>query len=391
MKYPNETNITRRHLLKCMTGALGTVGLMSVSASGIGAESSEDIGLLLGPIRKKNDLPALAAAVIIKGKTAGHAAVGFRRYGSETHVTSEDQFHLGSCTKAMTATLCGMLIEKGDLSWDTTLAQAFPEMAKEMPAANKKITLDHLLAHRSGFLSQMPPEGKTLFDLHRLPGTPMQQREAYARSILMEEPKAEPGMRYIYSNRNFAIAGIMVERAAKMACEEFIAQTLFQPLGMKSAGFGAMGTFGRLDQPWQHKLLGTTHRSIGPGPHNDNPVALAPAGLVHCSIGDWAKFVELQLQGEQGLNGILKAETIKRLHLPQFGGDYAGGWIAARRSWADGRVLTHNGTNTMNFAVVWMAPQKNFAVLVATNQGGDLAGKACDEAAGMLIHKYVSR
>lgn len=48
-------------------------------------------------------------------------------------------------------------------------------------------------------------------------------------------------------------------------------------------------------------------------------------------------------------------------------------------------MLTHAGSNTMNYAVVWMAPLKDFAVLVMTNQGGDEAAKACDEAAGALI------
>ncbi len=65
------------------------------------------------------------------------------------------------------------------------------------------------------------------------------------------------------------------------------------------------------------------------------------------------------------------------------------GWAAAQRGWAGGTALTHAGSNTMNFAVVWMAPKRNFAVLVATNQGGDVAPQACDEAAGMLIRRFL--
>ena len=45
----------------------------------------------------------------------------------------------------------------------------------------------------------------------------------------------------------------------------------------------------------------------------------------------------------------------------------------------------HAGSNTRNMAVVWMAPRRRFAVLVATNQGGAGAAKACDEAAAALI------
>jgi hypothetical protein len=46
------------------------------------------------------------------------------------------------------------------------------------------------------------------------------------------------------------------------------------------------------------------------------------------------------------------------------------GWIVTERGWGGGRVLTHAGSNTMNHAVVWMAPRRNFAVLSATSLGG---------------------
>jgi hypothetical protein len=106
-------------------------------------------------------------------------------------------------------------------------------------------------------------------------------------------------------------------------------------------------------------------------------------------VGDWAKFVIAHLQGARGESGLLKPETVETLHTPAFGGEYAAGWLVTERPWGGGQVLTHAGSNTMNFAVVWMAPIRNFAVLVATNQGGDVVPQACDEAAGMLIEKYL--
>ena len=60
-------------------------------------------------------------------------------------------------------------------------------------------------------------------------------------------------------------------------------------------------------------------------------------------------------------------------------------WAKGNRPNDSGRVLTHAGSNTMWFCVVWIAPERDFAVLVACNQGGDTASKACDEAAGKLI------
>src|SRR5205823_940884 len=53
-----------------------------------------------------------------------------------------------------------------------------------------------------------------------------------------------------------------------------------------------------------------------------------------------------------------------------FGGDYALGWMTTERSWGGGKVLNHAGDNTMNFANVWVAPQRDFAILVCVNQSG---------------------
>ena len=59
--------------------------------------------------------------------------------------------------------------------------------------------------------------------------------------------------------------------------------------------------------------------------------------------------------------------------------------MAVERPWGEGTVLTHSGCNTMNFAVVWLAPKRDFAVLICCNQGDGEAAQACDRAAAALI------
>ena len=68
-----------------------------------------------------------------------------------------------------------------------------------------------------------------------------------------------------------------------------------------------------------------------------------------------------------------------------FGGDYALGWIVVQRSWGGGKALNHGGDNTMNFANVWVAPSRNFAILVCVNQSGKNAFQATDEVVGAMI------
>jgi CubicO group peptidase (beta-lactamase class C family) len=364
------------------------------SAAGpLNQSAPENLDSLLEPILKKYDLPALAGAIVTSKGLVAVGAVGVRKYGTKTPVTVDDQFHLGSDTKAMTATMLATLVEEGKISWSTTLEQVFPELAPKMNPAYRKVTLEQLLAHRAGFTDESWPQGKDFGDMHRLPGTPREQRAAYVAMVLSEPSVSEPGTTFLYSNRSYAVAGAMAERVANDSWESLMQNRIFQPLDMQTCGFGAMGTPGRtdpqtnapqaIDQPWQHKLLLEWHRAIAPGPQADNPPVIGPAGTIHCSIVDWGKFVTAHLRGEQGLPGILKSETFKRLHTPSFGGEYASGWLLTDRSWAGGRALNHAGSNLQNYAVVWMAPAKDFAVLVMTNQGDTFP--ACDAAAFALI------
>jgi CubicO group peptidase (beta-lactamase class C family) len=349
--------------------------------------NAEDLGPLLEPIRQKHDLPALAGAIVTSRGVAAIGAVGVRKYGTKTPVTINDEFHLGSNTKAMTATLLALLVDEGKLSWSVTLEQIFPDLAARMNAAYRKVTVEQLLAHRAGFSSESWPKGKTLSDMYKLPGPPREQRRAYVAMVLAEPPVNEPGKEYLYSNRSYAVAGAIAEKIANQPWEELMQKRIFQPFGMATCGFGAMGTADKIDQPWQHRLVAGKHQPIEPGPQSDNPPVIAPAGTIHCSIGDWAKFIQAHLKGEKGEHGILKPETFKYLHTAPMGGDYGFGWLITKRKWAGGRALNHAGSNTQNYALVWMAPAKDFAVLIMTNQadGGDETFKACDETANALI------
>jgi D-alanyl-D-alanine carboxypeptidase len=155
---------------------------------------------------------------------------------------------------------------------------------------------------------------------------------------------------------------------------------------MTSAGFGAPGTRGKVDQPWGHVDADGTLR-----PNQiDNAPVLGPAGTVHCSMGDWSRFIAEILRSAQGHPSLVSAGTFKQLITPLPNQDYAGGWIIAQRPWAGGMALTHAGSNTTWFCNVWIAPNKDSAFLIATNCGGDSAAKAADEGIGDLI-RFNSR
>jgi CubicO group peptidase (beta-lactamase class C family) len=203
------------------------------------------------------------------------------------------------------------------------------------------------------------------------------------REALATKPRNQPGSVFEYSNLGYIVAAAMVEKTTGQPWERTIQEEVFKLLQMQSAGFGGTGTPGKIDEPWPHTSDGKP--TFKNGPTMDNPPVMGPAGRIHCSIQDWAKFVQDQLRGARGQSALLKAESYQKLQTPPFGGEYALGWGVVERGWGGGTVLNHAGDNTMNFANVWVAPKLNFAILVCVNQSGDTAFKASDEAVAALI------
>ena len=343
--------------------------------------NADDIRGLLEPIRIEYKLPALGGAVITSKGLLAMGAVGVRKAGTDIPVTDGDLWHLGSDTKAMTAVLIGSLVEKGLLRWETTVGEIFPELVKNNPSPLAGVNLLHLLSHRLG-LPHDPASGWWLVPR----ADTIQGRRINAVIMAVKEKLvAAPGEKYVYSNFGYVVAGAMAEQVMGSSWEELISAAIFNPLGMLSAGFGGVGTPGELDQPWGHGANGKAVN--GNGPAIDYPPVSGPAGRVHCKLADWAKFVADQLRGARGEPALLKPETYRVLHTPPFGGDYALGWIVVEPEWGGGKVLSHAGSNVMNYAVVWIAPLKDFAVLIVTNQGGQAAATACDKASAALINR----
>jgi CubicO group peptidase (beta-lactamase class C family) len=352
------------------------------------AAPPEDVSAALASIIEKHRIPGMVAAVVTPDGTVMLGAAGVRRTGSPEKVTAGDRFHIGSCTKAMTATLCAILVEEGKLKWESTPADVWPELKRKFNPEFAKVTLEQFLHHRSGLPSDTAPE-----EVHRamrqFRGDPRAGRLKLVEMALSKAPATPAGAKHVYTNAGYTIAGAMCEKVAGKAYEALIRERLFAPLGITTAGFGAPGSAAKIDQPRGHDRAG---KPVEPGPNADNPAPYSPSGRAYMSVDDWGKFVALHLRGAKGDTPLLKRASFEKLHEPVGDGDvpYAGGWIAAPRGWAGGTALTHNGTNTYWFAVTWLAPQRGFAVLVACNTGAEGSAQACDDAASALIQKYLA-
>ena len=363
-----------------LVGLAVVAGLSSLQGEGM---STYDLRALLESVRAEYKLPAMAAAIVMGERVFASDAVGVRKLGSDVPVKVTDKFHIGSCTKSFTATLAAMLVEDGKLRWDTKIIDVFPTVP--VNAALQGVTIDQLLAHRSGIRGDLNDA-----DMDRYVHTamkPMDQRSEVMAKLLPEAPENTPGSTFSYSNLGVTVAGSMIEHLVGKPWEQLVSDRIFKPLGMKSAGFGAPAKPGEVDQPWGHLATDAgAYEPVPPGPEADNPPAIGPAATVHSSVLDLAKYAEFYLNAAKGQSSLLTKQSFDRLASDPYGQNYGLGWLVVERSWTKGPALTHGGSNTMFYTVIWIAPGQDFAIIVATNAGGDNAKLAADK----VVHNTVT-
>lgn len=342
--------------------------------------------MILDSIRAVNDLPALGAAIVTSAGVQQLQTVGVRRYGTSIGVARTDRWHLGSALKHQTSVLVARLVADGRLRWETTLPEHFPELAATMRAEYRRVTLRELLSHTAGF----PRDHSTGI------ASPSEARAAAVQWAVQQPPAATFGS-YEYGNVHYMIAGAIIERAMNRPFEAVLADVVWRPLGMTTAGFGAAGTPGAVDEPLGHTVTATGGRVVyfPETPGADNPVEYGPAGRAHMSLDDWGKFIAALLTAEQGRDTpVLSATQWRSLTAAPFvgfpaGGGYGYGMVIADRAWAGGRALFHDGTNVRHYALVGVSPGRDFAILIASNQWSATMGAVMGGIFGRLASLHL--
>ena len=342
----------------------GPAPLPTPQAPAAGTVGDGRLPLLLEWARSSQNAPAVGAIVIRNGEVAERAVVGVRSTASSVPVTIDDQWHLGSITKSMTSTLAAVLVEDGLITWDTTPAQVWTASVDDMNVNFRNVTLRQFLSHTSG----MKRDDSSSAAEDNAPGTVMQKRQAWALRLLGTAPTQAAGTES-YSNMGYVVAGAMLEARAGAPWETLMLTRVFAPLGMTQSGFGAPGTPGALDQPLGHWSRSSGFEPVPVGPGSDNPQALGPAGTVHSTLDDMAKYLLAHMNGERGTPGLLSVNSFRTLHAPVVP-EYALGW-SIKVIGTIGPGLVHAGTNGRWLAQAWFVPSRNVAVLTVTNGGGD--------------------
>lgn len=363
--------------------ACAGVALLALIVAGCGQSSSapdeatDALSEQLGVLVNTHGIPGAVGIVIERSSVAAAGAAGVRRAGAPDHITTDDLVHIGSIGKSMTATMIAKLVDDGSLSWESRPSDVIPDLSGTVHPGYEGVTLLDILRHRGG----MPADG----DLTEIPvftGTLTEQRAQAARLILEAPPAVTPG-RFRYSNAGYVVAAAMAEAATGRSWRELMDTLVFQPLGIDA--FYGWPTEHDANQPSGHVPGGSGYIPVEPSVEPDSLEFAEPAGFISMNVAGLAKFMQLHIDGARRRPRLLTQESFDVLHAPVDG--YACGLVVVQGD--SGTLLWHNGSNNYFFSVIFILPDREFAVAIMVNAGGNEAGTQTQRAVETIAESLV--
>ncbi len=309
--------------------------------------------------RQEFHIPGMAIAVIKDDKVVLSEGLGWADLERKKPVTPNTIFAIGSCSKAFTTTLIGMLVDEGKIHWDDPVTRYLPffKMKLKIEKPNALVTIRDLLAHRTGF-SRM----NMVWVESGLP------REEMLRHATEAEPRSEFRSQYLYNNVMYMAAGVAAGKAAGSDWDTLIRERIFQPLCMTSSSTSIKNLpikKAARGYIWDDVL---EKNFIIPMRNLDN---IGPAGSINSNILDMAKWIRFHLnrgsfEGMRWITETTHKETWTRQM--KMGGDlsYGLGWMLSR--WKRMSEVVHGGNVDGFSAQVAMLPEKNIGFVLLTNQ-----------------------
>lgn len=312
----------------------------------------------------KIGVPAIGASIVHSdGEVISHV-VGVRRRDSPDKALLTDKWHIGSCTKSITAALWARLVELGFAEWDTRLTEIFGDLRfRDAEWAN--VTIRHVLQCRAGFPTNIR---RDLVEASWKDTRPLKAQRSDVVEQSLQRPPSGFG-KFTYSNLSYIVAGAAIDRVAHTSFEDALERYILKPLGAAPVGFGAP------EEVCGHRAR-VTLSGIGlfKGPptspddlKSDNPQVYSSAGCLSLSLGAWSTLMQISLAGSHGK--LLQEDSLRTIfHSPaQSGRSMAMGWMQPIPS--TGIPYVMQGSNTLWAATSMLALDRRKCVLVVCNDG----------------------
>ncbi len=309
-------------------------------------------------IRNAFNIPEISYAVVDSKSTIEIAALGRHNIYLQDTATLNDRFHIGSNTKAMTASIVAKYVEKGKLKWTTKFFDIFPDWKENSKVEYYNITLQDLLSHRARI---QPFQGENDPAIPDFKGTKQEKRRTFGKFVLtLNSVEIDTIHKFNYSNADYTLATLMLEKVTQKSWEQLVEKVFNKDLKLNV----------RLSWPENQKTKDTWGHSF----ENDKLIPVPsntayhldftePAGDINITLKDYAKFIQLNLQGLNGQNNYLTAKTYQFIHKGIE--NYALGWYNIYENSKE--LSSHSGTAGTYYSLVHIDRIKGKAFIIFTN------------------------
>jgi CubicO group peptidase (beta-lactamase class C family) len=264
---------------------------------------------------------------------------GYKSFEDQKMNRVNTQFRIYSVTKTFTATLIFKMIEEGKLSLSDKLSRFYPSFP-----LGDSVTIEHLLSHTSGIYEYV--RGNDLTDF---------SEKSFVEFLTKKPFDFSPGKGWSYCNSGYWLLGFIIERLTGMTYEQAVSKYIFNPLNMKSSGFG----FKQLKR--EHKAVGyelfeetsvkTAEVYDGRGPY--------AAGAIYSTVGDLYRYYNGLQQHK-----LLKKSTLQKAFTP-VRNNYGYGWMINNRE--EKKVVSHSGGAAGFRSNFVMIPEEDICIAILNN------------------------
>lgn len=343
----------------------GTLTLAATIFSGISAATpmippDESIEKFVDTAMPASGVPGVAYAVTSDGEITAAGARGVVTTGSDTPVTPDTPFVIGSISKSFTALSVMQLVEKGKVELDAEVSH-YLDLFAGTPAG--AITIRQLLSHTSGYSTEQGNAGHP---------ESTGEKDDLARAVNRlagETPANLPDEKWEYSNANYEILGRVIEVVSGQDYQSYTTTHILKPVGMDHsfvADGGLHGSMATGHVPWFGTKL--------PVGDNTTDRATAPQGGIIASASDVALYLRMMMNGE---DDVLSAEGKALMMRPasEVSPHYGFGWNVE----SDAGVLWHSGVSPGVETLATMIPAEKKAVIVLVNGGSGMGFGETDQ------------
>jgi beta-lactamase class C len=325
-----------------------------------------DLNQWIDQIDSAGQVSGLAVAVVQGDEVVNEKTIGYAEAGSGEKVEADTVFRLASLSKAFATTLSALLVESGQMRWDTKVAAVLPTFALADEQSSEKLSVADILSHRVG----LP---------HNTYDSLLEHDEPYPLLVerLDEVPMACPvGDCYAYQNVAFSLIGDIVYALTGNFFSHEVEKRIFHPLGMNTATYGRDALEHSPHWARPHHRQGRQWRAYLP---NETYYRMPPAAGVNASLRDMEQWLIAQMGGRPD---VLSADLLNKTHAPLvetphdlrstqwrrqrlLDAQYALGWRVYE--YAGERLVFHAGAVQGYRAMIGFLPDRNVGIVMLWN------------------------